>query len=101
MPDHATASASAAGVVDVARELTVATAAGKVTYAGVGSIGYGWLFSNEFAVAAGFLIGVAGFLVNLYYRRRADRRQEALHAALMERARAGLPVDIDRDEADE
>ena len=39
----------------------------------------GWILSSEFAVLFGLLLGLAGFLVNWYYRAKEDRRQERAH----------------------
>lgn len=48
----------------------------------------GWFFSSEFAVLMGVLIGVAGFLVNWYYRHKQDRRDQAAHDLRMQQLRA-------------
>lgn len=55
----------------------------KATYGGAGASFAGWLLSSEFAVLAGLVLGVAGFLVNWYYRHKADKRGMAEHAAKM------------------
>lgn len=64
-------------------EGTVAAAASKATYLGSGAAVTGWLLSSEFAVLAGLVLGVAGFVVNFYYRRKQDRREQAEHDAKM------------------
>lgn len=61
-------------------EAAVAASASKATYGGAATMGVGWLMSNEFAVLAGLVLGFAGFVVNLYFRRRQDRRDEREHA---------------------
>lgn len=66
-----------------ALEASIAASASKATYGGATTIGIGWLMSNEFAVLVGMVIGLAGFLVNLYYRWKQDRREEAEHKARM------------------
>lgn len=66
-------------VVEQATDMAVASVASKLTYAGSASIGIGWWFTNEAAVLYGLIIGVAGILVNLYYRSKADKREEELH----------------------
>jgi hypothetical protein len=55
-----------AGTIDAA----LAAAGSKATYTGSGMVLSGWLFSSEFAVFIGIVIGVAGFLVNWYYRHK-------------------------------
>lgn len=60
-------------------ENTIATISGKTTYAGAGTTVTGWVLSSEFAVLAGLLLGVAGFLVNTYYRVKQDRRDQLEH----------------------
>lgn len=60
-------------------ENTVATVAGKATYAGAGTTVTGWLLSSEFAMAFGLFLGSAGFLVNSYYKWKQDRRDQFEH----------------------
>lgn len=84
-----------------AEDIAIAAAASKVTYTGAGTVGLGWLFSNEAAVVAGFLIGLAGLLVNWYYKAKADRRLTREHEARMVRLRAGYSTDTDAMELDE
>lgn len=62
---------------------TIAAAGSKTTYAGAGMTVGGWLLSSEFAVLVGIVIGVAGFLVNWYYRHKQDLRERAEHQARM------------------
>lgn len=64
---------------------TIAAAGSKATYTGAGMTVGGWLLSSEFAVLIGVLIGVAGFLVNWFYRHRQDERERAEHEARMRR----------------
>ena len=51
-------------------DTALAAAGSKATYTGSGMVLSGWFFSSEFAVLVGILIGVAGFLVNWYYRHK-------------------------------
>ena len=60
-------------------EAAVAASASKATYTGSGMFITGWILSSEFAVLFGLLLGLAGFLVNWYYRAKEDRRQERAH----------------------
>jgi hypothetical protein len=64
-------------------DATVASAASKTTYTGASVTLGGWLVSSEAAVLAGIVLGLAGFVVNLYFRSRADAREEAEHRARM------------------
>lgn len=64
-------------------DASLAAAGSKATYAGSGMTLGGWLVSSEFAVLVGIVIGVAGFLVNWYYRREQDLRDRAEHLARM------------------
>jgi hypothetical protein len=71
-------------------EASVAAVASKSTYAGAGSAALGWFLSNEFAVVFGIVVAAVGLLVNWYYKRKADRRAEHLHAVRLRRLNAGL-----------
>lgn len=55
----------------------VAAAGNKTTIAGAGMTGIGFFMSNEFFGLVGAIVVVAGWLVNWYYKRKADKRQEA------------------------
>lgn len=66
-------------------DATIAAAGSKATYAGSGMTVGGWLVSSEFAVLAGIVIGVAGFLVNWYYKHRQHERERLEHEARMRR----------------
>jgi hypothetical protein len=78
--------------VMVADKLTIAGSAGSVL---------GWLTSSEAGVVIGILIGVTGLLINWYYKHKADKRAEATHKAVMDRAAHGLPLHDIKLEADE
>jgi cbb3-type cytochrome oxidase subunit 3 len=67
----------------VAVDSTIAATAGKATYAGAGTSIFGWLTSNEFAVLAGTMIAIAGFIINWYYKYKEDKRQQAEHEQRM------------------
>ena len=64
-------------------EAALAAVGSKATYGGAGATVAGWLLSNEFAVLAGLALGLAGFVVNWYYRHKADKRAAAEHFAKM------------------
>ena len=75
-------------------DAAISAGASKATYTGVGMTLGGWFFSSEFAVLMGVVIGVAGLMVNWYYKHKltmieirlqeeqAAREREA-HAARM------------------
>jgi len=64
-------------------DATMATIGSKATYTGATSSIIGWLMSSEFGVLAGIMIGIAGLLVNWYYRHRQDKRDEEEHRKRM------------------
>lgn len=59
----------------------IASAGSKATYTGAGTAVWGWATSSEFLGVAGLVIAVLGFLLNWYYKAKADRRNEALTRA--------------------
>ena len=64
-------------------DAALAAVGSKSTYAGASVTVTGWLLSSEFAVLVGMLLGLAGFLVNWYYRHKEDKRQQAEHERRM------------------
>ncbi len=66
-------------VVTHAAETAISTAASKTTYMGAGMTIGGWLLSSQFAVLVGIVLGIAGFLVNWYYKHKQDRREQVEH----------------------
>ena len=77
-------------------DATLAAAGSKVTYAGSGVTITGWLLSSEFAVLVGMLLGLAGFIVNWYYRHRLTKveirimQERNAREAAEHRARMGM-----------
>jgi len=74
---------------DTTPELIISAAASKSTWAGVVSMFFGWLVSSNAAIVVGMLVGVAGLLINWYYKREAhklraasDNREAELNALL-------------------
>lgn len=76
-------------------DAALATIGSKSTYAGASVTVTGWLLSSQFAVLVGMLLGLAGFLVNWYYRHKLtnteirlreaqELREREEHAAKME-----------------
>jgi hypothetical protein len=56
-------------------EATLAATGSKATYTGAGMTIGGWFLSSEFAVLMGMLMGVAGLLVNWYYKHKLTMAQ--------------------------
>lgn len=64
-------------------DAAIAAAASKATYAGTGFSFYSWLTSSEGGVVVGIVIAVIGLLINIYFKRREDQRQQTEHEARM------------------
>lgn len=64
-------------------DATIAAAGSKATYAGASTSVAGWLLSSEAAALCGIILGVVGLLVNYWFRRREDQRQQIEHEARM------------------
>lgn len=52
----------------------------KVTIAGAGTAGLGWLTASEFAAIMGALVALGGFFITWYYKREANKRLALEHA---------------------
>lgn len=57
-------------------ETTMAALSGKATYGGSAVAGVGWLTSNEGLAFCGLVVGFFGLLVQFYYAKKKDRREE-------------------------
>lgn len=68
-------------------DAALATIGSKSTYAGASVTVTGWLLSSEFAVLVGMLLGLAGFLVNWYYRHKLTNTEIRLREAQEQRER--------------
>lgn len=55
----------------------------KTTYAGGGMAVGSWYLSNEFFGLVGICIGAVGLLINWYFRRKQDRRDQREYEARM------------------
>lgn len=69
-------------------DAALAAAGSKATYAGSGVTITGWVLSSEFAVLVGMFLGLAGFLVNWYYRHKLTRTEIRIMNERNERERA-------------
>jgi hypothetical protein len=58
-------------------DATLAAVGGKVTWGGAGAAVFGWATSSGFGVLVGAFGVVCGLLMQWYYNRRRDRREEA------------------------
>jgi hypothetical protein len=65
----------------------------KTTYAGGGTALVGGLTANEWLTVIGVLIAVLGFLTNLYFQHRRDKREEREHKRRMDHM-ASRPGDL-------
>ncbi|MES3041798.1 MAG: holin [Pseudomonadota bacterium] len=63
--------------VETTVDATLAAAGSKATWAGAGTAVAAFFTSSEFGVLIGMLIGITGLLIQWYYRRKQDRREEA------------------------
>lgn len=63
--------------VETTVDATLATIGGKVTWTGAGTAVFGWATSSGFGVLVGAFGVVCGLLMQWYYNRRRDRREEA------------------------
>ena len=60
-------------------DATLASVGSKATYTGAGFGFSGFLFSSEMGVFVGFCGVVGGLLLTWFYKRRQDRREQAIH----------------------
>ena len=72
-----------------ATDAILAATGSKATYTGAGMTIGGWFLSSEFAVLAGLVLGVAGFVVNWYYRAKEDKRNQVEHEIRVRDLRKG------------
>lgn len=78
-------------------DVTLAAAGSKATYAGSAIAGGGWLLSSEAGVLFGVVIGVIGLVVNVYFKHRADVRDQREHDVWMRHNESGrVPLEIPR-----
>lgn len=64
-------------VVDSTIDATLAAVGSKTTWTGAGAAVFGWATSSGFGVLIGAIGVVVGLLMQWYYNRRRDRREEA------------------------
>lgn len=66
-----------------AHEQTMAAIGSKATYTGASTSIVSWFLSSQFGVLAGVLIGIAGLMINWYYKYKQDKREEEEHKKRM------------------
>lgn len=65
-------------------DATLAAAGSKATYGGASASVVSWFLSSEFGMLAGLCIGLAGLMVNWYYKHKEDCRQQVEHERRMQ-----------------
>lgn len=70
-----------------AAEVVGAAVGSKATYAGAGVSAASWWLSSEAGVVIGFALGVLGLIVNIYFRRKDDKRKQEMHQAQLDAIR--------------
>lgn len=76
--------AGAAKADQVATDTVMAGVGSKTTYVGAGGISLSWLFTSEFGFVFGAFVALAGLVMNMYYSRKRDRREQAHERRLQE-----------------
>ena len=73
--------------IQTATEATAAAVATKSTYAGsIATIG-GYILQSEVIAFCGLVLALAGFVVNLFFKIREDRRQAEVHRLAIQNAK--------------
>ncbi len=63
--------------MDESQQAALAAIGSKATYGGAGTSVAAWAVSSESGIIIGIVIGLAGLLVNWYYQRKRDMREDA------------------------
>lgn len=78
-------------------DATVASVSNKAVGAGSAVTVVSWFNSSNLGVWAGIAIGLAGLLVNWYYKHQNNKRADATHKAHLRAIEAGVEKrEIDR-----
>jgi len=64
-------------------ESAAANVASKATFTGAGASIVGYASEVDWGFWAGVVIGLAGLVVNWYFKRRSDRRAQEAHKAFL------------------
>ena len=77
-------------LIDTAVDTAVTSAATKTMTCGGMTAAYGWVTSNEGIAIIGLVLTIIGFVINLIFQLRRDRRETALHKAELSSVVAAL-----------
>jgi len=66
-------------------DTALAAGASKITGAGSAVTIFSWFTASNLGIWIGILIGVAGLILNWYYKQRHDQRARETHDALMKK----------------
>lgn len=69
--------------MDESQQAALAALGSKAAYGGGGTAVVSGLASSEIGVICGIAVGVAGLLVNWYYKAKQDRREQIEHEKRM------------------
>lgn len=69
--------------MDESQQAAIAALGSKAAYGGGTTAFVSGLISSEVGVICGIAVGVAGLLVNWYYKAKQDRREQAEHEQRM------------------
>jgi hypothetical protein len=58
-------------------DATLAAVGNRTAQAGGGTTVASWILSSEFGVLVGIIIGVSGLVMQWYYNRKRDKREQA------------------------
>jgi hypothetical protein len=64
-------------------DATLAAAGHKATVGGTATTFVGWALSSQGTAAIGIVIGLCGLVIQLYFRRKQDKREQAEHERKM------------------
>lgn len=73
--------------IQTATEVTASAVATKSTYAGTMATIGGYFLQSEFVALCGLVLALLGFLVNLVFKIREDRRQQKAFKVAMDNAK--------------
>lgn len=63
----------------IAYEATMAAVGSKATYGGASATVASWFLSSEFGMLMGIVIGIAGLVINFYFKNKEDKRKQEEH----------------------
>ena len=75
-------------------DTAAAAAANKLSLVGASGSVLAWLTSSSFGVLVGIIIGLAGLILNFYFKLRHDTREQAAHEAWLGYLKSNQRVEI-------